>query len=133
MEEDVAKHTSLEYRAPELLEPKRLPHGPKENLNYAKCDVWALGCVFFAILYGSSPFEIEWGISFVGEPADGTARLTICTPDLIRGDIRFPPGGSAAERRYSESFRELIECILNKDRYERLSCENVAGRVQMML
>lgn len=133
VEEDVAKHTSLEYRAPELLEPKRLTHGPKENLNYAKCDVWALGCVFFAILYGSSPFEIEWGISFVGEPADGTARLTICTPDLIRGDIPFPPGGSAAERRYSESFRELIECILNKDRYERLSCENVAGRVQIML
>ena len=133
LEEDVAKYTSIEYRAPELLEPRLLPYGLKENLNYGKSDVWALGCVFFAMLYGSSPFEIEWGISLVGEPADGTARLTICTKDLIRGEIPFPPGGSAADRRYSEAFRELIECMLNQDRFERLSSENVAGRVQKML
>ena len=133
VQEAVEKYTSIEYRAPELLEPKLLPYGPKENLNYGKSDVWALGCVFFAMLYGSSPFEIEWGISFVGDPADGTARLTICTKDLIRREIPFPPGGSAAERRFGESFRELIECMLNHDRFERLSSENVAGRVQKML
>lgn len=133
VEEDITKYTSIEYRAPELLEPKRLPYGPKENLNYGKSDVWALGCVFFAMLYGSSPFEIAWGISFVGEPSDATARLTLCTKELIRGEVPFPPGGSAADRRYGEGFRELIECVLNQDRFERLSSENIAGRVQKML
>ena len=133
VEEDIAKFTSIEYRAPELLEPKLLPYGLKENLNYGKSDVWALGCVFFAMLYGSSPFEIEWGISFVGEPSDATARLTLCTKELIRGEIPFPPGGSAADRRYRESFRELIECMLNQDRFERLNSENIFGRVQKML
>jgi len=133
VEDEVTKYTSIEYRAPELLDPKGLPHGPREILDYGRCDVWALGCVFFAMMYGSSPFEIEWGISFVGKAADGTARLTICSPNLIRGKVPFPPDGSAADRRYGKEFRELIECILNQDRFERLSSQNVYGRVQKML
>ena len=133
VDEDVAKHTTVEYRAPELFEAKMLEYGPSEFLDYGRADVWSLGCLLFALLYGSSPFEIEWGISFVGEPADGTARIVRCNKSLILGPIPFPPGGTAADRRYGEGIKDLIQCMLNHDRSERLSSSNVAGRVRRML
>jgi serine/threonine protein kinase len=49
-EDDIAKHTTLMYRAPEQIELfSKLPLGPK-------VDVWALGCLFYFMLCDQHAF-----------------------------------------------------------------------------
>ena len=56
--EEAKLHTTLVWRAPELC-GGGLSYGPSEYLDYGKADVWSLGCVLFAMMYGASPCEVE--------------------------------------------------------------------------
>ncbi|KHO00659.1 serine/threonine protein kinase [Metarhizium album ARSEF 1941] len=51
MDEDVQKHTTLQYRAPEMVDVYR-----KQPLN-EKSDVWALGVLLYKLCYYTTPFE----------------------------------------------------------------------------
>lgn len=50
-EEDVANSCTLMYRAPELVDLYT------KRFICEKVDVWALGCLWYAMLYGSLPFD----------------------------------------------------------------------------
>ncbi|KAL3990502.1 Protein kinase domain family protein [Acanthocheilonema viteae] len=51
LEEELARHTTPMYRAPELLDMySNFPVGPAQ-------DVWALGCVLYYLCYRKHPFE----------------------------------------------------------------------------
>lgn len=51
MDEDVQKHTTLQYRAPEMVDVYR-----KQPIN-EKSDIWALGVLLYKLCYYTTPFE----------------------------------------------------------------------------
>lgn len=51
MDEDVQKHTTLQYRSPEMVDVYR-----KQPLN-EKADIWALGVFLYKLCYYTTPFE----------------------------------------------------------------------------
>ncbi|KAG6014172.1 hypothetical protein E4U43_006858 [Claviceps pusilla] len=51
MDEDIQKHTTLQYRAPEMVDVYR-----KQPLN-EKSDIWALGVFLYKLCYYTTPFE----------------------------------------------------------------------------
>jgi len=134
--EEAAQFTTLSHRAPELSPAgDMLAHGPSENLDYGRADIWSLGCLLFAMMYGMSPFEIEWKVSLIDEHwADGTARLRDYTEMLnLRGPVPFPPEGTVADQRYGNDMKDLVRWMLNQDRLERPNSAAVGERVERML
>lgn len=51
MDDDVQKHTTLQYRSPEMIDVYR-----KQPLN-EKSDIWALGVLLYKLCYYTTPFE----------------------------------------------------------------------------
>lgn len=51
MDEDVQRHTTLQYRSPEMIDVYR-----KQPLN-EKSDIWALGVLLYKLCYYTTPFE----------------------------------------------------------------------------
>ncbi|KAL7934530.1 ARK family serine/threonine protein kinase [Trichoderma chlorosporum] len=51
MDEDVQKHTTLQYRSPEMVDVYR-----KQPIN-EKSDIWALGVLLYKLCYYTTPFE----------------------------------------------------------------------------
>lgn len=51
IEEDVQKHTTMQYRSPEMIDVYR-----KQPIN-EKSDIWALGVLLYKLCYYTTPFE----------------------------------------------------------------------------
>lgn len=51
MDQDVQRHTTLQYRSPEMIDVYR-----KQPLN-EKSDIWALGVLLYKLCYYTTPFE----------------------------------------------------------------------------
>ena len=51
MDEDVQKHTTMQYRSPEMVDVYR-----KQPIN-EKSDIWALGVLLYKLCYYTTPFE----------------------------------------------------------------------------
>lgn len=132
--EEADQNTTTAYRAPELF-GGGLSYGPAEALHYEYSDVWSLGCVLFAMMYGASPFQTEWRISLVdGAAAEGTTLLTECTRSkVVQAQIPFPPLGGAADRRYSEATKDLVRFMLQKEGRERPTCSDLVERIDAMI
>ncbi|TKR82881.1 hypothetical protein L596_016553 [Steinernema carpocapsae] len=85
VEDDMQKHTTPMYRAPEILDLyQNFPIGPSQ-------DVWALGCILFYLSYRTHPFE-------------DSAKLRI-----INAKYTLPPTGEYA------MFHPLIQRCLQPD------------------
>ncbi|KAL9935162.1 hypothetical protein V8E36_006238 [Tilletia maclaganii] len=87
LEADLNRHTTLQYRAPEMVDVYRRPPVAIGE----PADIWALGVLLYKLCYYTTPFE-----------ENGGGPLAI-----LNVRYRFPPQPS-----YSESLRGLIRSIL---------------------
>ena len=55
-EEFIEKNTTLWYRAPEMCDLFSLP---RDGLLDEAVDIWALGCIFYAVLFLVHPFQVR--------------------------------------------------------------------------
>lgn len=135
-QEDVDQSTTSAYRAPELFELSQQYTTTERNiLKYGPADVWSLGCLLFAMLYGLSPFEMEWRLSLVeGMEANATVQFvgTIAQESVLE-PVPFPPDGSAADIRYPIHAKRLIQWMLNKKANERPSTSEILQEVDNLL
>ncbi|KAG7367940.1 protein kinase domain containing protein [Nitzschia inconspicua] len=128
--EQASQHSTISYRPPELFSGELRQSSniaEDETLDYTKCDVWMLGCVLFATLYGASPSECEFSRS------TGQFRIVECTHNKVLGPIPKPPADTPTARWYSPQIKELVEWILNQDRHQRPTLAQVQLRVQSLL
>jgi serine/threonine kinase 16 len=114
--EVASQHTTLPYRPPELLDG-HVRAGDRE-IDMTAVDVWSLGCTFFAMLYGASPFECEFRSS-------GELRIVECTQLKILGNIPKPPPHGDVAQWYSKELVALIETMLVQDRAKRPTVEDI--------
>ncbi|GAB7358041.1 hypothetical protein MBLNU230_g0204t2 [Neophaeotheca triangularis] len=90
IEEDVQKHTTMQYRSPEMIDVWR-----KQPIN-EKADIWALGVLLYKLCYYTTPFEE------VGQMA------------ILNASFRFPNHPS-----FSDKLKKLIKSMLQEDPKER--------------
>ena len=114
-QERAERFCSAAYRAPELWE---VPHKGHE-LDFAKSDVFALGCVLYSMTfppYGYSPFE---------SPSQGILALGART-----ATFSFPEQSSTMEIRGA---RKLVSQMLAFDPAKRPTAEEVVQRAETLL
>ncbi|CAO3699790.1 unnamed protein product [Rhizopus microsporus] len=90
LEDDIQRHTTLQYRAPEMIDVYQ-----KRPVN-EKADIWAMGVLLYKLCYYTTPFEEE------GQLAILNAKYTI--PNLPV---------------FSEGLRRLIMSMLQEDQNRR--------------
>ncbi|KAM3416076.1 hypothetical protein BST61_g9558 [Cercospora zeina] len=86
IEEDVQKHTTMQYRSPEMIDVWR-----KQPID-EKADIWALGVLLYKLCYYTTPFEA------VGQMA------------ILNASFKFP-----AHPQFSERLKKLISWMLKED------------------
>ncbi|KAI8971698.1 kinase-like domain-containing protein [Mycotypha africana] len=90
IEDDIQRHTTLQYRAPEMIDVYQ-----KKPIN-EKADIWAMGVLLYKLCYYTTPFEEE------GQLAILNARYSIPTMPL-----------------FSDGLRQLIISMLQEDQNRR--------------
>ena len=86
IEEDVQKHTTMQYRSPEMIDVWR-----KQPID-EKADIWALGVLLYKLCYYTTPFEA------VGQMA------------ILNASFKFPP-----HPQFSDRIKKLISWMLKED------------------
>jgi len=135
-----AMNSTVSYRAPELFDGGT-PHGKDEPAIDGRTDVWSLGCLLFAMMYGVSPFECEFvkndNHHHHGSHSDGgTVRVVECSQLRVLGQMPRPIPNSALDRRYNKNFPELldfVEHMLTQDRLLRPNIDQVVARLDVLL
>jgi serine/threonine kinase 16 len=113
MLEDASETSTPVYRAPELFDID--PHSEDLSIDEA-VDIWALGCVLFAMAYHDNPFELAVA-------RGGSLRLAV---NNVRLD--FPD-----DNQYSKQFTDLIKWILNPDPKQRPNIDQVIAKTNELL
>ncbi|KAI8992564.1 kinase-like domain-containing protein [Pilobolus umbonatus] len=90
LEDDIQRHTTLQYRAPEMIDIYQ-----KKPIN-EKADIWAMGVLLYKLCYYTTPFEEE------GQLAILNARYTIPNTPM-----------------FSDGLRHLIMSMLQEDQNRR--------------
>lgn len=124
--EEASQNSTISYRAPELFDGG-CRHGPNEPDIDGKVDVWSCGCVLYGLMYGTSPFEMEFR-------QDGSIKIVECTHlRLLSGKIPSPPKSRAAAYGYTKALQDLVDWILTVDRKERPNLDSVLDRAETLL
>ncbi|EEQ40190.1 Protein kinase domain family protein [Clavispora lusitaniae] len=92
--QDIMRHTTPQYRAPEMIEVGRFPIDDKS-------DVWALGVLIYKLCYYTTPFE---------SPHHQTMNDLERSILQCHTTLRFP--GSP---QYSQRLQNIIRCCLRPD------------------
>ena len=103
IEEDVQKHTTFQYRSPEMIDVWR-KHPIDE-----KSDIWALGVLLYKLCYYTTPFED------VGQMA------------ILNASFKYPPYPA-----FSERIKKLIAWMLKEDPRRRPTIFQVVQEVCSM-
>ncbi|OAA38603.1 serine/threonine protein kinase [Metarhizium rileyi] len=90
MDEDVQKHTTLQYRAPEMVDVYR-----KQPLN-EKSDIWALGVLLYKLCYYTTPFEDQGQLA------------------ILNASFKYP-----SHPVFSDRLKKLIGSMLKEDMHSR--------------
>ncbi|KAI8051709.1 kinase-like domain-containing protein [Thamnidium elegans] len=100
LEDDIQRHTTLQYRSPEMIDVYQ-----KKPVN-EKADIWAMGVLLYKLCYYTTPFEEE------GQLAILNARYTIPSSPM-----------------FSEGLRRLIVSMLQEDQDRRPNIYQVLNAV----
>lgn len=106
-----AEHCTMPYRAPELFDVKT---GSKVD---ERVDIWSLGCTFFALMYNSSPFELE--------TAESGASLSLA---IMNNQYKFPQ-----YPEYSEQIKDLVSSCLVLEANERPFIDELIEKIEFLL
>ncbi|KAK7206084.1 kinase-like domain-containing protein [Myxozyma melibiosi] len=111
IQDNAAEHCTMPYRAPELFDVKT------NTILDEGVDIWSLGCTYFAMLYCSSPFELQ--------TAETGASLSLA---IINGTFRFPDAP-----KYSEPTKEIIRACLTVEPSQRPDIDKVISLIESSL
>jgi AP2-associated kinase len=103
IEEDVQKHTTMQYRSPEMIDVWR-----KQPID-EKADIWALGVLLYKLCYYTTPFED------VGQMA------------ILNASYKYP-----AYPTFSDRLKKLIAWMLKEDPRNRPNIYEVLKEVCSM-
>ncbi|KAL8802524.1 MAG: hypothetical protein Q9182_003764 [Xanthomendoza sp. 2 TL-2023] len=103
IEEDVQKHTTLQYRSPEMIDVYR-----KQPID-EKSDIWALGVLLYKLCYYKTPFEDQ------GQMA------------ILNASFKFPGYPS-----FSDNLKKLIASMLRENPQARPNVYQVIREVSHM-
>ena len=124
--EEASQNSTVSYRAPELFDGG-CRHGPDEPNIDGKVDVWSCGCLLYGLMYGTSPFEMEFR-------HDGQIRIVECTHlRVLGGNIPFPPTHRENTYGYREELKDLVKWILIVDTKQRPDLESLLVKVEKLV
>ncbi|KAN0059742.1 Ark- serine/threonine protein kinase [Thecaphora frezii] len=106
IEADLNKHTTLQYRAPEMVDVYQ------RRVIDEKADIWALGVFLYKLCYYTTPFE-----------ENGGGPLAI-----LNVQYRFPP-----QPVYSQKLKDLIASLLIEQSSQRPTIDQVIVGVHKIL
>ncbi|MCO5589737.1 hypothetical protein L7F22_043705 [Adiantum nelumboides] len=106
VEADLNKHTTLQYRAPEMVDVYQ------RRVIDEKADIWAMGVLLYKLCYYTTPFE-----------ENGGGPLAI-----LNARYRFPHMPP-----YSQRLKDLIASMLQEQSTSRPSIDEILLRVHRML
>jgi AP2-associated kinase len=103
IEDDVQRHTTMQYRSPEMIDVYR-----KQPIN-EKSDIWALGVLLFKLCYYTTPFEDQ------GQMA------------ILNASFKFPNYPA-----FSTRLKQLISAMLQESPTQRPTIYQVLQQVCAM-
>ncbi|KAJ5678988.1 Actin-regulating kinase PRK1 [Penicillium macrosclerotiorum] len=103
IEDDVQRHTTMQYRSPEMIDVYR-----KQPID-EKSDIWALGVLLYKLCYYTTPFEE------VGQMA------------ILNASYKFP-----AYPKFSDRLKVLIASMLKENPQKRPNIYQVVNEVCQM-
>ncbi|SNX87187.1 related to ARK1 - Actin Regulating Kinase [Melanopsichium pennsylvanicum] len=106
VEADLNKHTTLQYRAPEMVDVYQ------RRVIDEKADIWALGVLLYKLCYYTTPFE-----------ENGGGPLAI-----LNVQYRIPP-----QPVYSDRLKQLIQSMLKEQSTDRPTIDEVIINVHQIL
>lgn len=106
VEADLNKHTTLQYRAPEMVDVYQ------RRVIDEKADIWALGVLLYKLCYYTTPFE-----------ENGGGPLAI-----LNVKYRIPP-----QPVYSDRLKQLIHSLLKEQSTDRPTIDQVIINVHQIL
>ncbi len=121
LQEWAAQNCTMAYRAPELFDPRGSGLTGADIVVDTRTDVWSLGCLLYALVYGWSPFESE-----ITEK--GTIKPLECTYLRVINGISFPK-----PTKYSPEFRKYIQSMLEIDAQKRPNIQEVIKQGKKLL
>lgn len=133
MIETASQHTTMPYRPPELLEGGGVRADKNEVMDFAKVDVWSLGCTLFAMCFGASPFECEFRNGAGNKNKNSkTIRIVECTQLRILGNP-MPPSSMPPTDWYSPLLLDTIRLFLNPDRHARPTLDEAMVEIEALI
>jgi AP2-associated kinase len=112
VEDDVQKHTTLQYRSPEMIDVYR-----KQAID-EKSDIWALGVLLYKLCYYTTPFEEQGQLA------------------ILNASFQYPnyPVFSDRLKKLIGKFRVLIRCEMTiADRNQPRCCARIHGYVPIYI
>lgn len=127
--DEAATNSTVSYRAPELFEGhlRYSATDDKDDDEFVdgRVDIWSLGCVLFAMMFGYSPFECE----IHGD----RIKVVDCSYLRVLSSIPRPNPYSSFRSMYSDDLFDLVVWMLNHDRLERPTIAEVSKKTDDLL